>query len=104
MRLEQSTSSLFFSIVSSTMPAVDILKFPTLSPSDTGPLQKLQNAGYDSSQILGVIGKTEGMEYYCSNFLLLPTVLESPPSICSLYSYITRLADGTLPWSCSCYS
>jgi hypothetical protein len=93
------------SIVPSIMPAVNVLKFPTSSPSDIGPLQKLQNAGYDSSQILGVIGKTEGIEYYRSNFLLLPSVSESPPSICSsiysLYSYITRLADGALRWSSS---
>jgi hypothetical protein len=60
------------------MPAVNVLKFPTLSPSDTGPLQNLQYAGYDSSQILGVIGKTEGREYYRFNFLLLPGVSESP--------------------------
>lgn len=103
MRLEHNSLTIR-SIVLSTMPAINVLKFPTLSPSDTGPLQKLQNAGYDSSQILGVIGKTEGMGYYCANFLLLPSVSGPPPSICSLYSYIMRLADGTLSWSSSCYS
>jgi len=44
----------------------------------------LQNAGYDSSQILGVIGKTEGMEYYCSNFL--------PPSVSEFSENVLRHA------------
>ncbi|KAK4939321.1 hypothetical protein LTR10_020410 [Elasticomyces elasticus] len=42
------------------MVAVDILKFPVSSPADTSPLEKLSVAGYDASQILAVIGKTEG--------------------------------------------
>lgn len=42
------------------MVAVDILKFPTSSPADTSSLGKLTAASYDPSQILAVIGKTEG--------------------------------------------
>ncbi|KIX04188.1 uncharacterized protein Z518_07742 [Rhinocladiella mackenziei CBS 650.93] len=42
------------------MVAIDILKFPTSSPADTTPLERLLAAGYDASQILAVIGKTEG--------------------------------------------
>ena len=74
------------------MPAVNVLKFPTSSPSDTGPLQKLQNAGYDSSQILGVIGKTEGMEYYYSNFLLLPTCQSLLETYAQAYAHFTRIS------------
>jgi hypothetical protein len=43
-----------------TMSAVNILKFGISSPADTSPLQELKKAGYDASQILAVIGKTEG--------------------------------------------
>lgn len=43
-----------------TMVAIDILKFATSSPADTSPLAELVRAGYDASQILAVIGKTEG--------------------------------------------
>ncbi len=42
------------------MVAVDILKFPTSSPGDTVPLEKVLTAGYDACQILAIIGKTEG--------------------------------------------
>lgn len=42
------------------MPAVNILKFPVASPADTSPLDELKRAGYDRSQILGVVGKSEG--------------------------------------------
>jgi cyanuric acid amidohydrolase len=42
------------------MVAVDILKVPTSSPADTAPLEKVLAAGYDASQILAIIGKTEG--------------------------------------------
>ncbi|KAG9255770.1 ring-opening amidohydrolase [Emericellopsis atlantica] len=42
------------------MAPVQILKFPISSPGDTSPLQKIQEAGYDPSQILAVVGKTEG--------------------------------------------
>ncbi|KIW90023.1 uncharacterized protein Z519_09453 [Cladophialophora bantiana CBS 173.52] len=42
------------------MAAVDILKFPILSPADTTPLDRLKEAGYEASQILAVVGKTEG--------------------------------------------
>ncbi|OAL39930.1 hypothetical protein AYO20_00843 [Fonsecaea nubica] len=40
--------------------AVEILKFPTSSPADTTPLERLKEAGCDASQILAVVGKTEG--------------------------------------------
>ncbi|OQU98798.1 hypothetical protein CLAIMM_04528 isoform 2 [Cladophialophora immunda] len=42
------------------MTAVEIFKFPTSSPADTTPLDRLKEAGYDASQILAVVGKTEG--------------------------------------------
>jgi cyanuric acid amidohydrolase len=42
------------------MVAIDILKFETTSPADTSPLKALNSAGYEASQILAVIGKTEG--------------------------------------------
>ncbi|OIW22777.1 ring-opening amidohydrolase [Coniochaeta ligniaria NRRL 30616] len=42
------------------MSAVNILKFGISSPGDTSPLAELKRAGYDPSQILAVIGKTEG--------------------------------------------
>jgi cyanuric acid amidohydrolase len=42
------------------MVAIDVLKFATSSPADPSPLQCLEEAGYDASQILAVIGKTEG--------------------------------------------
>lgn len=43
------------------MSAVNILKFGISSPADTSPLDQLRRAGYDASQILAVIGKTEGL-------------------------------------------
>jgi hypothetical protein len=42
------------------MAPVNIFKFPISSPADTSPLEKLNRLGYDQSQILGVVGKTEG--------------------------------------------
>ena len=42
------------------MAHVNILKFGVSSPSDTSPLKHLKAAGYDSSSILAVIGKSEG--------------------------------------------
>ncbi len=42
------------------MVAVEVLKFPTSSPGDVSPLERLKEAGYEASQILAVIGKTEG--------------------------------------------
>ncbi|KAB5559555.1 ring-opening amidohydrolase [Coniochaeta sp. 2T2.1] len=42
------------------MSAVNILKFGISSPGDTSPLEELKRAGYDASQIIAVIGKTEG--------------------------------------------
>lgn len=42
------------------MAPVQILKFPISSPGDTSPLQTIKEAGYDPSQILAVVGKTEG--------------------------------------------
>ncbi|OAP56097.1 hypothetical protein AYL99_09276 [Fonsecaea erecta] len=46
------------------MAAVEIFKFPTSSPADTTPLDRLKEAGYDASQILAVVGKTEGIATY----------------------------------------
>jgi hypothetical protein len=42
------------------MAPVNIFKYPISAPGDTAPLQYLRNWGYDASQILAVIGKTEG--------------------------------------------
>ncbi|KAH8659887.1 ring-opening amidohydrolase [Xylariales sp. PMI_506] len=42
------------------MAPVKILKFGVSSPADLSPLRKLEEAGYNASQILGVVGKTEG--------------------------------------------
>ncbi|KAI6784128.1 uncharacterized protein J7T54_004674 [Emericellopsis cladophorae] len=42
------------------MASVQIFKFSISSPADISPLQKIQEAGYDPSQILAVVGKTEG--------------------------------------------
>jgi hypothetical protein len=39
---------------------VSILKFATSSPADTTPLKELRSAGYDSTDIIAVVGKTEG--------------------------------------------
>jgi hypothetical protein len=37
------------------------LKYPISSPSDDTALHKLKEQGYDASDIMGVVGKTEGM-------------------------------------------
>ncbi|KAF7522313.1 hypothetical protein G7054_g12175 [Neopestalotiopsis clavispora] len=42
------------------MPAVNILKFGVGSPSDVTPVDELRKAGYDPSQVIGLIGKSEG--------------------------------------------
>ncbi|RDW80958.1 hypothetical protein BP5796_05656 [Coleophoma crateriformis] len=42
------------------MAAVNILKFGVSSPADTSPLKLLNHAGYHASDILGVVGKSEG--------------------------------------------
>ncbi|KIW66368.1 hypothetical protein PV04_05704 [Phialophora macrospora] len=42
------------------MVAIDVLKFPISTPADTTPLARLAEAGYQPSQILAVVGKTEG--------------------------------------------
>ncbi|KFA71217.1 hypothetical protein S40288_03852 [Stachybotrys chartarum IBT 40288] len=44
------------------MAPVEILKYAISSPADTSPLEKIQAAGYDVSQILAVVGKTEGKQ------------------------------------------
>ncbi|KAJ9641225.1 hypothetical protein H2204_002903 [Knufia peltigerae] len=49
------------------MVAVDIVKFPISSPADTTPLEKLAESGYNSSQILAVVGKTEGERDHLAN-------------------------------------
>jgi hypothetical protein len=43
------------------MAPVNILKLPISSAADTSPLKGLKCFRYDSSQILTVVGKTEGM-------------------------------------------
>jgi len=48
------------------MVAVNVLKFPISTPADVTPLNRLREAGYDASQILAVVGKTEG-ESLCSD-------------------------------------
>ncbi|KAK9418077.1 hypothetical protein AB5N19_12755 [Seiridium cardinale] len=42
------------------MPPVNILKFGVDSPADVTPIRELQKAGYDASQVVGLIGKSEG--------------------------------------------
>ncbi|KAH8651576.1 ring-opening amidohydrolase [Tricladium varicosporioides] len=42
------------------MSHVNILKFGVSSPADTSPMKALKAAGYSSSDILAVIGKSEG--------------------------------------------
>ncbi|KAI1842851.1 hypothetical protein JX265_002612 [Neoarthrinium moseri] len=42
------------------MPSVNILKFGVSSPADVTPIQGLLRAGYDPSQVLALIGKSEG--------------------------------------------
>lgn len=45
------------------MSPIEILKFPILSPGDISPLKGLRDAGFDPSQIIAVVGKTEGTEH-----------------------------------------
>lgn len=47
------------------MPAVNILKFGVSSPSDVTPVDELRKAGYDPSQVIGLIGKSEGRAELC---------------------------------------
>ena len=43
------------------MTSIDIVKVPTHDPGDTaGPLEALRRAGYDPSDLLAVVGKSEG--------------------------------------------
>lgn len=49
------------SLKNTLMAPVNVLKFPISSPADTSPLKELNRLGYDPTQILAVIGKTEGM-------------------------------------------
>jgi cyanuric acid amidohydrolase len=42
------------------MVHINVLKFGVSSPADTAPLKQLKAAGYDSKDILAVIGKSEG--------------------------------------------
>jgi cyanuric acid amidohydrolase len=42
------------------MANINILKFGVSSPSDTSPLKELKAAGYESGDVLAVIGKSEG--------------------------------------------
>lgn len=45
------------------MAAISILKFPVSSPADVSPLDGLKSAGYEASQILGIVGKSEGVSF-----------------------------------------
>jgi hypothetical protein len=45
------------------MAPIGLLKFPVSSPADDTPLKKLKEQGYDICDIIGVVGKTEGMRY-----------------------------------------
>lgn len=47
---------------------VNILKFGVSSPADTTPLKALKAAGYNTSDILAVIGKSEGKELPCDKY------------------------------------
>lgn len=49
------------------MTTVNMFKFPTSSPADSAPLERLKEKGFNASQILAVIGKTEGSTFYISN-------------------------------------
>lgn len=42
------------------MANVNILKYGVSSPADVSPMQQLKSAGYESKDILAVIGKSEG--------------------------------------------
>ncbi|KAL3459304.1 cyanuric acid hydrolase/Barbiturase [Aspergillus heterothallicus] len=42
------------------MAAVDIFKYTTSSPADTTSLSQLEKQGYNASDVVAVIGKTEG--------------------------------------------
>ncbi|KAL5343552.1 cyanuric acid hydrolase/Barbiturase [Aspergillus crustosus] len=42
------------------MAAVDIFKYTTSSPADTTPLSRLEKEGHNASDVVAVIGKTEG--------------------------------------------
>jgi hypothetical protein len=52
--------SLLLTVVLLSTMAVSIFKFGTSSPADTTPFKELKKAGYDSKDILAVVGKTEG--------------------------------------------
>jgi hypothetical protein len=46
------------------MASITLLKYTVSSPADDSPLQKLEAEGYSASDILGVVGKTEGMSIH----------------------------------------
>ncbi|KAI9150784.1 Cyanuric acid amidohydrolase [Paramyrothecium foliicola] len=50
----------FKSRTAANMAPIEILKYPISSPADLTPLQKLAKDGHNASQILAVVGKTEG--------------------------------------------
>ena len=68
------------------MAAVNILKFGISSPADTTPLEELKRAGYDASQIIAVIGKTEGM--YHPLHSCMPYIDESQATAASMTSRV----------------
>lgn len=72
------------------MAHVNILKFGVSSPADTSPMKHLKAAGYDSSSILAVIGKSEGKR--------LPILPGTKSSFCSRYpAGRLRLASLNFP-------
>jgi hypothetical protein len=73
------------------MPPVNVLKFPTSSPSDTSPLPLLKNAGYEPSQVLGVVGKTEGTDSSRSSSLHLAGASGFS------YAWLALLVHHTIP-------
>lgn len=42
------------------MAAVTLFKYPVASPADTSPLSKLQQEGYSPTDVVALVGKTEG--------------------------------------------
>jgi hypothetical protein len=57
------------------MAHINVLKYAVSSPADTTPLKELKAAGYDSKDILAVIGKSEGkhpVSKLCLLLILLP--------------------------------
>jgi hypothetical protein len=56
------------------MTSINILKFGVSSPADTSSMKELKGAGYDAKDILGVVGKSEGMKL--SHFCVTPLTIQ----------------------------